>query len=310
MTAKNIILIGGSGFIGTHLAAKLSTLGHSVCIPSRKPERQNHLKLLPNISLIKADIHQAEQLNKLCQNQDVVINLLGILNDSKHNGFRLNHIEFIKKLITACQKNKIQRVLHLSALGANQASGHSLYLRSKGEGENLMHTFGQKDLHVTSFQPSVVYGNNDHFISQFASLVDQSFGVLPLVCPNSRFSPVHVDDLCQIIINSIDDKNTFAQRIPVCGHQNYSFKEIVSLIAKSKNSSCFILPLPKTISKLFAYILQNLPGKLFTIDQFKSLQTDSTGAPLESHQYQHNLEHYLHKKNSVKDYDAYRKIRR
>jgi NADH dehydrogenase len=273
MVYSNITLLGGSGFIGKQLAYALANRGYTVTIPCRRPHRNKALLVHPNIGIVEANVFDLDQLDSLCQNQQVMINLIGILHERERDDFRKVHVDFIKTLVDACTRHNIKRVLHLSALGASQATGTSRYLRSKGEGENLLHTFGQKDLQVTSFQPSVVFGKNDQFINRFAAILRLCFGFFPLACAQSKLAPVYVGDLVEKIINSIDDKSTHSQRYTVCGPEVYSLQQILELLVKAMGSSCRIVPLGNTASKLQALVLQVLPGKLFTMDNYRSLQT-------------------------------------
>ena len=273
MVYSNIILLGGSGFIGKQLAYALANRGYTVTIPCRRPHRNRALLVHPNIGIVEANVFNLDELDNLCQNQQVMINLIGILHERERDDFRRVHVDFIKTLVDACTRHNIKRVLHLSALGASQATGTSRYLRSKGEGENLLHTFGQKDLQVTSFQPSVVFGKNDQFINRFAAILRLCFGFFPLACAQSKLAPVYIGDLVEIIVNSIDDKSTHSQRYTVCGPEVYSLQQILELLVKAMGSSCRIVPLGNTASKLQARVLQVLPGKLFTMDNYRSLQT-------------------------------------
>ena len=273
MVYSNIILLGGSGFIGKQLAYALANRGYTVTIPCRRPHRNKALLVHPNIGIVEANVFDLDQLDSLCQNQQVMINMIGILHERERDDFRKVHVDFIKTLVDACTRHNIKRVLHLSALGASQATGTSRYLRSKGEGENLLHTFGQKDLQVTSFQPSVVFGKNDQFINRFAAILRLCFGFFPLACAQSKLAPVYVGDLVEKIVNSIDDKSTHSQRYTVCGPEVYSLQQILELLVKAMGSSCRIVPLGNTASKLQARVLQVLPGKLFTMDNYRSLQT-------------------------------------
>ncbi len=273
MVYSNITLLGGSGFIGKQLAYALANRGYTVTIPCRRPHRNKALLVHPNIGIVEANVFDHDQLDSLCKNQQVMINLIGILHERERDDFRKVHVDFIKTLVDACTRHNIKRVLHLSALGASQATGTSRYLRSKGEGENLLHTFGQKDLQVTSFQPSVVFGKNDQFINRFAAILRLCFGFFPLACAQSKLAPVYVGDLVEKIVNSIDDKSTHSQRYTVCGPEVYSLQQILELLVKAMGSSCRIVPLGNTASKLQALVLQVLPGKLFTMDNYRSLQT-------------------------------------
>lgn len=275
MKHKNIILLGGSGFVGTHLAIELAQRGYRVTLPCRRPQRLSALKVLPNIHLMQANIMDPAELSRLCKDQDAVFNLVGILNESKKNDFRRMHVDFLKSIVQACQSNGIKRLCHISALGANQARGSSQYLRTKGEGENLLHTFGQNKLNVTSFQPSIIFGPDDSFINRFSGILKLCIGAFPLACPHSRFSPVYINDAIAIMADSIDDANSYSRRYPLCGPETFTLQRIVELIARAQHSRCRIIGLPNALARLQAVILQNLPGKLFTMDNYRSLQTPS-----------------------------------
>ena len=151
MVYDNFILLGGSGFIGKQLAYALANRGGKVTIPCRRPHRNKALLVHPNIRVVEADVMVPDQLDSVCQKQQVLINLIGILHERKRDDFRRIHIDFIKSLVDACTRHNIKRVLHLSALGASQATGTSRYLHSKGEGENLIHTFGKKRIACNQF---------------------------------------------------------------------------------------------------------------------------------------------------------------
>ena len=272
---RHILILGGSGFIGTHLAFALANRNWVVTVPCRRPHRHRALLVHPNIRLVEANIIDPADLQSLCKGKQAVINLVGILNERRKGDFRRFHVDFIKSVVEACSSNGIRRLLHVSALGADQATGSSLYLRTKGEGENLLHTFGQRGLDVTSFQPSVVFGKGDQFINRFAGLLRWFVGFFPLACPNSKLAPVYVGDLVGRIVDSIDDPASFGKRFPVCGPEVYTLRQILELIIETLRLPVRVLPLGNGLSRLQAVVMQNLPGKLFTMDNYRSLQTDN-----------------------------------
>ena len=272
---RNMLLLGGSGFIGKQLAFALANRGWRVSVPCRRPHRHRALLVHPNIRLLEANITDPAELKSLCQDQQAVINLVGILNERRKGDFRRYHVDFIKAVVEACSAGGIKRLLHVSALGADQATGSSQYLRSKGEGENLLHTFGQRGLNVTSFQPSVVFGKDDDFINRFAGILSWYVGYFPLACADSKLAPVYVGDLVAKIINSIDDRESFGRRFTVCGPEVFTLREILELIITTMGLPVRVMSLSKGMSRLQALVLQNLPGKLFTMDNYRSLQTDN-----------------------------------
>ncbi len=307
---RKILLLGGSGFIGKQLAFALANQGWQVTVPSRRPHRNRALLVHPNIRLVEANIIDPASLQKLCAGQHAAINLVGILHERRRGDFRRFHVDFVKTLVETASAAGIKRLLHVSALGANQATGSSLYLRSKGEGENLLHTFGQRDLQVTSFQPSVVFGKEDNFVNQFAGILRWYVGLFPLACPNSKLAPVFVGDLVKRIVTTIDDRGSYSKRYPVCGPEVFTLREILELIIDTLKLPVRILPLGNGLSRLQALILQNLPGKLFTMDHYRSLQTDnvcpegSEHCPTSLRQYIHGLEAMFGNKSH---YDRFRR---
>lgn len=306
---RNALLLGGSGFIGKQLAFALANRGWYVTVPSRRPHRNRSLLVHPNISLLEANIMDETRLRELCDGQQMVINLVGILHERRKGDFRRYHVDFIKAVVDACCETGIKRLLHISALGADQATGSSLYLRSKGEGENLLHTFGQRGLQVTSFQPSVVFGKEDDFINRFAGILKLFFGYFPLACADSKLAPVYVGDLVERMVNAVDDRESHAKRYPVCGPEVFTLRQILELIIDSLQLPVRVLPLGKGLSRMQALILQNLPGKLFTMDNYRSLQTDNIcpdGDLCETslRQYLHGLPAMFGNK---RNYDSFRK---
>lgn len=306
---RNILLLGGSGFIGSQLAFALANRGWQVTVPSRRPHRNRALLVHPGISLSEGNIIDPSELRELCAGQQAVVNLVGILHERRKGDFRRYHIEFIKTVVEACGEAGIRRLLHVSALGADQATGSSLYLRSKGEGENLLHTFGQRELRVTSFQPSVVFGKGDNFVNQFAGILRWYAGYFPLACPDSKLQPVYVGDLVEKIANAIDDADSYSKRYQVCGPEVFTLRQILELIIDSLHLPVRILPLGKGLSRLQALVLQNLPGKLFTMDNYRSLQTENVCSDCEP--CKTSLRQYLHGLSTMfgnkRDYDQFRK---
>jgi len=274
MKISRICILGGTGFIGKHLIAKLAANNIETVVLTRHPQRHRDLTVNPGCKVFQANIFDKSTLQSHFKECDAVINLVGILNERKKHDFRKVHVELVDKISSACRNAGIKRLLHMSALNANATNGVSLYLRTKGDGENRAHTGGKPEVAVTSFQPSVIFGADDSFINRFAMLV-QLPGLLPLACSTSKFAPVFVNDLCQAMFNSLNNKDTFGNRYEICGPRIYSLIELVRYIANQLGIKKTIIPLPNSLSKLQASILQRLPGKLFTTDNYLSLQKDS-----------------------------------
>ena len=273
MKIQRIALIGGSGFVGRHLAGHLRNRRYQCRVITRHAHR--HYDLRPAAEVVEADPFDHTQLTSALHGCDTAINLVGVLNSGgKENSFRRVHVELVENVVAACHTAKIVRLLHMSALNADQASGGSLYLRSKGEGENRAHTLGKPGIAVTSFRPSVIFGPDDSFLNRFAVLL-RIPGPLPLACPDARLSPVYVGDVAAAFANALEDRTTFGKHYELCGPRTYTLEQLVRFVARHSGQRKIIVRLPDWASRLQASILQYAPGKPFTPDNYLSLRTPS-----------------------------------
>ncbi|MHB8622043.1 MAG: complex I NDUFA9 subunit family protein [Sulfuricaulis sp.] len=276
MAIHNICMLGGTGFVGGRLAARLSAAGHDVVILSRHRERHRDLLVLPTVRLVQGDVHDPEFLHQQFAGRDTVINLVGILNETGRagRGFARAHTELADKIIQACRQTGVGRVLHMSALHAS-VEAPSQYLRTKAMGEDAMHRGEGSDFHVTSFRPSVIFGPGDSLLNRFAGLLRLAPGFFPLACPEARFQPVFVEDVVRAFVESLDSYQTFGNRYDLCGPKVYTLHELVGYVAQQIGKRVRIIPLNAAGSYLQAAALEFVPGKPFSLDNYRSLQLDS-----------------------------------
>jgi uncharacterized protein YbjT (DUF2867 family) len=275
MKIDTVCVLGGTGFVGSHLVARLAATGRQVRVITRRRERHRDLLVLPGVQLVEGDIHDPAVLEHHFTGCEAVINLVGILNEKGHNGsgFRRAHVDLARHVVEACRKRGVARLLHMSALNADSGSGPSLYLRTKGEAENLVRTHSG-DTGTTVFRPSVIFGPGDSFLNRFAGLLRIS-PVLPLACPNARFAPVYVGDVVERFMDALEDRFTFGERYDLCGPRIYSLMELVRYTARTIGVRRLIIGLPEWASKLQATVFEYVPGKPFSLDNYRSLQRDS-----------------------------------
>ena len=273
---NKIVILGGTGFIGSELAVKMSKLSQTVVVLTRDLETNKDLKLIPNIELVACNINDERSLRENFKNTDVVVNTVGILNEFGDNSFKLLHYLLIKKISAAMRVNKVNRLLHISSLNAD-IRAKSEYLRTKGKAEDYLLSETKDFCNVTIFRPSIVFGNNDSFFNKFATILRFSL-VFPLACHNSKFMPVYIGDFTDFIISTVSSTNTYNTKINVTGPKEYTFREIIETTLRILKIKRIVIPLNNTMSKIQAYIFQRLPGKIFTMDNFESLQVDSISA--------------------------------
>ncbi|MES9938542.1 MAG: complex I NDUFA9 subunit family protein [Sedimenticola sp.] len=276
MKSNKVCILGGTGFVGRHLVAELNSRGVQCVVPSRQPQRHRNLQVAGMAELVQVNPFDTDELANSLSGCDAAVNLVGILNESgAKRSFKRLHVELSNTLVEACKKAGVGRLLHMSALNANEANGPSNYLKTKGEAENRTLTLGQPQIKVTSFRPSVIFGEDDSFFNRFADLLQLAPGPFPLACPNARFAPVFVGDVVKGMCNALDDSSTWGKHYAMCGPETYTLKELVEYTAKAIGKRKMIIGLSNGLSALQARMLGLLPGKPFSYDNYLSMQVDS-----------------------------------
>lgn len=271
MDKGRVVIVGGSGFVGSHLTKRLLANGMPVRVLSRQAQGRHPLP--KEAEFVRCNVHDTTALGDCLKDCSIAINLVGILNEREHDGqgFQQAHVVLAKKIVEACHTNGIERLLHMSALGADAKNGPSFYLRTKGEAEDAVHTSGLK---VTSFRPSVIFGEGDSFLNRFAKLLAIP-GPFPLACSSARFAPIWVEDVVECFAQSINNEQTIGQRYDLCGPNEYTLEELVRYTAKLKGKKKWIVPLGDTLSAMQASVMEYLPGKPFSRDNYNSTKSPS-----------------------------------
>ena len=278
MELKNILLIGGSGFVGGWIASRLSERGIRVTIPTRHRDNTKQLIMLPTVDMVEANVHDPETLVALMQGQDAVINLVGILHDHDSRlpygkGFAAAHIDLPKKIIAAMQQAGVRRLVHMSALNA-AVDAPSEYLRSKGEGEAAV-VAAMGELDITVFRPSVIFGPGDAFLGLFAKLL-KLFPFFPLGGGAARFQPVYVGDVADAFTGCLTERNTFGQIYDLCGPKVYTLRELVDYTGTLIGKPRPVIDLGDSgWAYLQAGLLWLLPNPPLSPDNLRSMQVDS-----------------------------------
>jgi uncharacterized protein YbjT (DUF2867 family) len=269
---QKITVLGGSGFLGSSLVARLDNLGYQVTVIARRRETAKHLILLPKVHVIECDLNDKQQLKNLLEGSDVVINLVGILHEQGNATFEQMHHQLPRRLAQVCDELGIPRLIHLSALQAS-ASAPSKYLRSKAAGEEAVNEYSKK-LNTTIFRPSVIFGKFDNFFNLFANLV-RYLPVMLLAKPNAKFQPIWVEDVVTCIVNVINSRVSFGKVYEIGGPQIYTFKELIQKVMAIMDIERPIVGLNNKLSYLQAFFMELLPVKLMSRDNVKSMEVDN-----------------------------------
>lgn len=271
MTIDSVCVLGGSGFVGSHICHRLAARGCRVRVPTRDRERAKQLVLLPTVDVVSADIHDPVTLAGLLGDSEAVINLVGVLHDGRGSGsFAAAHVDLARKAVAACGKAGVGRYLHMSALAA-APDAPSAYLRSKGEAETIVRASG---LDATIFRPSVIFGREDSFLNLFAEL-QRYLPVLFLGCPDARFQPVFVEDVADAFIAALDTPASSGHSYDLCGPRTYSLRELVEYVGRTTGHRRPVIGLNDGLSYWQAWAMECMPVKLMTRDNYYSMQVDS-----------------------------------
>jgi NADH dehydrogenase len=295
MRHKRITIFGGSGFIGRYLVKRLCSDGWEVRVAVRDYEAGQFLKPLGDVGQVviwQADIVNLDQVMSAIDSADAVVNLVGVLFESKHYSFNRVHNNGIQNIAEASKAFDVKKLIHVSALGASENSS-SKYSQSKAKGEKFVSEIFQK---VTILRPSVIFGPDDGFFNMFAGLARYLpflpvFGcpVLPKVSLNSKtgisidfygaggtkFQPVYVGDVADAIIKCLNLKGTSGKTYDLGGPVIYSFKELMELMLSVINRNRVLVPIPFMVARVEAFFLQMFPNPILTCDQVELLKYDN-----------------------------------
>lgn len=266
MKLQRVLVVGGSGFIGRHVAAALVRRGIRVTVPSRRRERAKHLILLPTVDVVETNVLEPGVLDRLVRGQDAVINLVGVLHGPD---FEKPHVELPRAIVAACRANGVKRLVHMSALGA-AVDGPSKYQQSKGRGEQAV--LEAKDLDVTVFRPSVVFGPEDKFLNTFACLARVA-PVLAVPSPDARFQPVYVGDVAEAMVASLSELDSHGRSYDLGGPREYTLRQLVQSVCQWTGRRRLVIGMPDTLSYIQAWFLEKLPMQLMSVDNVRSMKS-------------------------------------
>lgn len=274
---KKVLILGGTGFVGTHVCEKLNQQCCSVTVPTRHPGKARHLQPMPMVEVIEADVHEPATLAALLAGHDAVVNLVAILHGSEA-AFERTHVQLPRKLAQACQDSGVRRLVHISALGASLDSP-SMYQRTKARGEAVLQ---ESRLDLTLLRPSVIFGAEDKFLNTFARL-QAMFPMIPLAASQARFQPVWVQDVASAVVRCLPDSHTVGRTFEACGPQVFTLKQLVQLAGRyagiNGGRGRPIIELPDALARLQARLMELAPGEpMLSRDNLDAMKTDNVAS--------------------------------
>ena len=262
-------ILGGGGFIGRYLVRNLTKKNYRCIITTRKAFEKGYLKTQATpgaIELLDWNPNNFSELKETIKNSDIVINLIGILYETRKQKFYNIHSSISEVVAKICSESDVKKFIHVSAIGANENS-KSLYQKSKHLGEiKALNNFKN----TVIIRPSVVCGTEDNFTNLFSKL--SILPVIPLVGINYKFQPILVTDVADAIVKAIEIKDNEGKIYEIGGPKIISFGDMVKSILKTINKKRFVVQMPMVIAKIQSTITDLLPiPPILTKDQCEIL---------------------------------------
>ena len=262
-------ILGGGGFIGRYLVRNLTKKNYRCIISTRKAFQKGYLKTQATpgaIELVDWNPNNFSELKEAIKNSDIVINLIGILFETRKQKFYNIHTNIPEAVAKICSESDVKKFIHVSAIGAIENS-KSLYQKSKFQGEvKALNNFKN----TVIVRPSVVCGAEDNFTNLFSKL--SILPIIPIVGINYKFQPILVNDVVDAIVQAIEIKGNEGKIYEIGGPKVISFGDMVKSILKTINKKRFVVPMPMPIAKIQSAITDLLPfPPILTKDQCQIL---------------------------------------
>ena len=274
MKPKEILVFGASGQIGRHLIRKFTKNNYKVFAVTRNIHKKGYiLKTQANPGYLEVGQLKSfdiEKIKSFFKNCSVCINLIGILYEKSENQFHSIHSDFPDLLSKLCKRLDVEQFIHLSSLGIEDVS-NSEYAKSKISGENVVKKNFNKSIIL---KPSICYSVDDNFTTTLMTLLNR-LPFMPLYYQGkTKFTPIHVTDLANIIFEIVEKRIT-GETIECVGPEILTFKDIILKLLNSLEKKKLLISIPLPIAKVIAKILAKLPKPLITPDQLNLLKYDN-----------------------------------
>jgi NADH dehydrogenase len=274
MRGELVTVFGGSGFIGRYVVRRLAQEGWQVRVAVRRPDEALFLKTaghVGQVTPVAANVRDQASVRAAVSGATAVINLVGILFQAGPQRFDAVHAQGAANVASAAAAAGVRAMVHISAIGADPQSS-AAYARSKAAGEaGVTKAFPA----ATIFRPSIVFGPEDDFFNRFAKMALIA-PALPLIGGGTtRFQPVYVGDVARAMLRALDDPATHGKAYELCGPRQYRLKELVEYVCQLTGHRRLVIGLPDRLSYWQAAILERMPGRLMTRDNYRSMQAPS-----------------------------------
>jgi len=258
----DVLVAGGTGYIGTALCRELDDRGHDVAALGRNPDGAD---LPEGVERVMGDVTAYDSIRSAFEGRDAVVNLVALspLYRPKGKGHLEVHYEGTRNVIRACEDAGVARLVQMSANGAGP-DADTEYLRAKGMAEEAVRDSG---LEYVIFRPSVVFGEGGEFMSFTRKVTPGPIAPLP-GANTSRFQPIWIGDLVPMVADAVEDGDHAGETYGIGGPEVYTLAEVAEF---AHGGSFTPIPMPVQLAEIGFTVLGALGGP-FGRDQARSLR--------------------------------------
>jgi NADH dehydrogenase len=268
----NVLVTGGTGFVGQYLCRELHDRDHDVTAMARNPEDAD---LPAGVKTVAGDVSAYDSIERAFEGQDAVVNLVALSPLFKPSGGNemhdTVHRQGTENCLRAAAEHGVERFVQMSALGADP-DGDTAYIRAKGRAESAV---DDSDLDPVVFRPSVVFGEGGEFVSFTKKLAPPYLTPLP-GGGETRFQPIWVGDLVPMLADAVEDDDHVGHVYEIGGPEKLTLAEIAKLVHRAAGRSATVVPVPMALAGVGLSVAGMIPGFPMGADQYRSLQFDNT----------------------------------
>jgi uncharacterized protein YbjT (DUF2867 family) len=269
VSERQVVLIGGSGFIGRHLAARLARHAWQVRVASRRASPDGGVD--GRVEAVGADLRDEDQVRAAVGGAGALVNLVGIARP-QGQGFEAVHVEGAARVARLAAAAGVERLLHLSALGIGEDAPAAAD-RTKAAVRAAFPA-------ATLVRPGLVHGPGDHFFGRFAAMARTS-PVLPVIGGGrTRFQPIHVEDAVRALEAMLHQPKAAGTTLALVGAETFTFRELLQRMLGVLGLHRLILPLPFPLAERLAAGFERLPDPPLAREDVRLLRTDKVAGDL------------------------------
>ena len=288
-----VLVIGGSGFIGSNLSQELAERGHTITVLSRSPDNDADA----DVRAVSGDVTDYDSIDGAFADQDAVVNLVALSPLFKPSGGNAMHDRVhrggTENIVTAGENHGVGKLVQMSALGADSA-GSTAYIRSKGDAEQAVQT---SSLDSVIIQPSVVFGDGGEFVSFTKMLTTPYVTGLP-GGGKTRFQPIWIGDLVPALADAVERDDYVGEAYEIGGPEVLTLADVTRKVYRAAGKSVRILPIPMVLARIGLTIGGFVPGFPMGADQYRSLRFDNTVS-------ENRIDEFPSVQSDLQTFDAY-----